>query len=80
MTAQLASALDNLEAVLTAADMSLANVVRLNIYTTDIDALLRRFTIVTERFGGHRFASTLLGVERLVAPDLLVALEATAMD
>ena len=28
----------------------------------------------------QRFATTLLGVARLVTPDLLVALEATAMD
>ena len=30
-------ALDNLEAVLTAGDMTLADVVRLNVYTTGVD-------------------------------------------
>ena len=82
MAAQLGLALDNLEAVLADADMTLANVVRLNIYTTDVDTLLQHFAILTERFEGTggRFASTLLGVARLVAPQLLVALEATAMD
>jgi len=82
MAAQLELALDNLEAVLAGASMTLANVVRLNVYTTDIDTLLQHFTILTERFEGtgERFASTLLGVARLVAPQLLVALEATAMD
>lgn len=62
--------------------MTLANVVRLNIYTTDIDTLLQHFTVMTGRFGdtSERFASTLLGVARLAGPDLLVALEATAMD
>jgi enamine deaminase RidA (YjgF/YER057c/UK114 family) len=82
MAAQLGLALDNLEAVLADADMTLANVVRLNIYTIDVDTLLQHFTILTERFEGtgERFASTLLGVARLVAPRLLVALEATAMD
>jgi enamine deaminase RidA (YjgF/YER057c/UK114 family) len=80
MAAQLGLALDNLEAVLAGADMTLANVVRLNIYTTDVDTLLQHFTIVTERFEGKRFATTVLGVARLVAPELLVALEATAMD
>ncbi|MGH3465714.1 MAG: hypothetical protein ACRDP9_29940 [Kribbellaceae bacterium] len=34
MAAQLGVALDNLEAVLAGADMTLANVVRLNVYTT----------------------------------------------
>jgi enamine deaminase RidA (YjgF/YER057c/UK114 family) len=82
MAAQLGLALDNLEAVLADADMTLANVVRLNIYTTDVDTLLQHFTSLTERFEGtgERFASTLLGVARLAAPQLLVALEATAMD
>jgi enamine deaminase RidA (YjgF/YER057c/UK114 family) len=82
MAAQLGLALDNLEAVLADADMTLANVVRLNIYTTDVETLLQHFTSLTERFEGtgERFASTLLGVARLAAPQLLVALEATAMD
>jgi enamine deaminase RidA (YjgF/YER057c/UK114 family) len=82
MAGQLGLALDNLEAVLADAGMTLANVVRLNIYTTDVDTLLQHFTILTERFGGtsESFASTLLGVARLVSPPLLVALEATAMD
>jgi|SRR5215216_5574880 len=82
MAAQLGLALDNLEAVLADADMTLANVVRLNIYTTDVDALLQHFAILTKRFegSGERFASSVLGVARLVSPQLLVALEATAMD
>lgn len=82
MAAQLGLALDNLEAVLAGAGMTLADVVRLNIYTTDVDGLLPHFTTVAERFEGtgQRFASTLLGVARLVSPQLLVALEATAMD
>src|ERR687888_1960561 len=58
MAAQLGLSLDNLEAVLAGADMTLANVVRLNIYTTDVDGLLQHFTILKERFegGGERFA------------------------
>jgi enamine deaminase RidA (YjgF/YER057c/UK114 family) len=36
MAAQLELSLDNLVAVLAAADMTLANVVRLNVYTTDL--------------------------------------------
>lgn len=82
MAAQLGLALDNLEAVLAGADMTVADVVRLNIYTTDVDTLLEHISALTDRFGGagERFATTLLGVPRLAAPDLLVALEATAMD
>src|ERR687887_1082193 len=60
MAAQLGLSLDNLEAVLTDAGMSLANVVRLNIYTTDVDSLFQHFTLLTDRFAGtgDRFATT----------------------
>lgn len=81
MAAQLELALDNLEAVLAAADMSLTNIVRLNAYTTDVDELFKLFPQITGRFGnGNRFATTVLGVTRLAAPQLLVLLEATAVD
>jgi enamine deaminase RidA (YjgF/YER057c/UK114 family) len=82
MAAQLEVALDNLEAVLAAADMTLANVVRLNVYTTDVDEYVKHFGRLTDRFGNAdgRFATTLLGVTQLPAPQLLVLLEATAVD
>jgi enamine deaminase RidA (YjgF/YER057c/UK114 family) len=79
MAAQLELALDNMQAVLAAADMTLANVVRLNAYTTDVDELLKLFPTLTDRFGGSRFATSVLGVTRLAAPQLLVLLEATAV-
>jgi enamine deaminase RidA (YjgF/YER057c/UK114 family) len=79
MAAQLELALDNLEAVLGAADMTLANVVRLNVYTTDLDEYLAHFTRVNDRFGTSRYATTVLGVAQLPA-QLLVMLEATAVD
>src|SRR5919107_52110 len=40
MGAQLELALDNLEAIVAAADMTLNDIVRLNVYTTDVDALI----------------------------------------
>jgi enamine deaminase RidA (YjgF/YER057c/UK114 family) len=79
MAAQLEMALDNLEAVLAAADMSLANVVRLNVYATDLDEYLKHFASVNDRFGDNRYATSLLGVSHLPA-QLLVMLEATAVD
>jgi enamine deaminase RidA (YjgF/YER057c/UK114 family) len=80
MAAQLELALDNLEAVLAAAKMTLADVVRLNVYTTDVDELFKLFPRLTARFGNSRFATTVLGVAQLPAPQLLVLLEATAVD
>jgi enamine deaminase RidA (YjgF/YER057c/UK114 family) len=79
MAAQLELALDNLEAVLAAAGMTLANIVRLNVYTTDLDEYLKHFARVNGRFGNSRYATTLLGVAQLPA-QLLVMLEATAVD
>ena len=80
MAAQLELALDNLEAVLAAADMTLANVVRLNMYTTDVGELFKHNTVLTDRFGDSRYATTVVGVAQLPAPQLLVMLEATAVD
>ncbi|MCJ0978731.1 RidA family protein [Rhodococcus sp. ARC_M12] len=81
MGAQLSLCLDNLEAVLAEANMSLANLVRLNVYTTDVDALLPHYGDLAARLGsaGVKPTSTLLGVTRLAIPSLLVELEGTAV-
>jgi enamine deaminase RidA (YjgF/YER057c/UK114 family) len=81
MTAQVNKALDNLEAVLQKAGMGLANVVRLNIYTTDVDGIFPALPVWAGRLGaaGCKPASTLLGVQRLAFPQLMVELEATAV-
>src|ERR671937_2224706 len=79
MAAQLELALDNLEAIVAAADMTLANVVRLNIYTTDVDELINEhFPRIANRFGDNRYATSILGVAHLPA-QFLVMLEATAV-
>jgi enamine deaminase RidA (YjgF/YER057c/UK114 family) len=62
------------------ADMTLANIVRLNVYTADVDEDLTHFARVNDRFASSRYATTVLGVARLPAPQLLVMLEATAVD
>ena len=82
MAAQVALTVDNIEAVLAAGGMSLANLVQVTIYTTDVDALLEQFGVLAERLagGGARFASTLVGVTRLAFPELLVEISAVAVD
>lgn len=79
--AQLALALDNLERVLAAADMSLASVVRLTVYATDVDDLLGHYGVLVERLAaaGVAPATTMLGVTRLAVPGQLVEVEATAV-
>jgi len=81
MAAQVGAALDNTEAVLTAAGMSLANVVRLNTYTTDVDELFANYGVLAERLRAAGVAppGTLLGVSRLAYPELLVEIEVTAL-
>ncbi|NUP28475.1 MAG: RidA family protein [Nocardia sp.] len=81
MGAQLALSLDNVEGVLGAAAMSLANLVRLDVYTTDVDLLLRHYGVLAARLGaaGVAPATTLLGVNRLAVPGQLVELEGTAV-
>jgi enamine deaminase RidA (YjgF/YER057c/UK114 family) len=81
MAAQIALAADNLEAVLREAGMSLSNVVRLNFYTTDVDAYFEHAGVIGERTGaaGVAPAGTLVGVTRLAYPELMVELEATAV-
>jgi enamine deaminase RidA (YjgF/YER057c/UK114 family) len=81
MAAQLALSLDNLEAILAEADMSLANLVRLNIYTTDVDLLFQHYGVLASRLAiaGVAPTTTLLGVTRLAIPALLVEFEGTAV-
>ena len=81
MAGQLALSLDNLEAVLGAAGMTLANLVRLTVYTTDVDALFPHYGVLASRLGAARVAptTTMLGVTRLAIPGQLVELEGTAV-
>ena len=82
MRGQIALALDNLEAVLGAADMGLADITRLRVYATDVDEAMRHFDLLGARFGplGAAPPMTLLGVTRLALPGLLFELEADAAD
>ncbi|MEU3599801.1 RidA family protein [Streptomyces sp. NPDC006798] len=81
MAAQTALSLDNLEAVLAEAGMDLTHLVRLNVYTTDVDLFFEHYDVMLSRLNaaGVAPASTLLGVDRLALPALLVELEGTAV-
>ncbi|MBP1161244.1 enamine deaminase RidA (YjgF/YER057c/UK114 family) [Rhodococcus sp. PvR099] len=82
MEKQLALSLDNLEAVLGEAGMSLSNLVRLNVYTTDVDLLFQHYGVLAARLGasGVAPATTMLGVTRLAIPGQMVELEGTAVE
>jgi len=81
MPAQLDQALENLKTVLREAGFDLSDVVRLNTYTTNVDAFLEASESFTARLleAGCRPSATLIGVDRLAFPDFLVELEATAV-
>ncbi len=82
MRKQISLALNNLEAVLSASDMNLANITRVSIYTTDVDEAMKNFDILGSRFAPLKAAPpmTLLGVTRLALPELMFEIEASAAD
>jgi enamine deaminase RidA (YjgF/YER057c/UK114 family) len=82
MRGQIGQSLDNLETVLKAAGLTLENVVRLNYYTTDVDAFIEAMGHYGERLAtaGCRPAATLLGVTRLAFAGQVVEFEATAVE
>lgn len=81
MAAQLALAVDNVDAVLREAGMTLANLVRLDVYTTDVDALFPHYGILAGRLAAAGVAptTTMLGVTRLAIPGQMIELDGTAV-
>ncbi len=81
MRAQVEQAMDNLETVLREAGAELSDVVRLTYYTTDVDRFAEAYAAAAVRLAeaGSRPTSTLLAVQRLAFPELLVEIEATAV-
>lgn len=80
IAAQYKVAWANLKDALAEAGMAPSNIVRLNIYTTDVDALMvvaGEFTGLIKS-DGTETSATLVGVTRLFDPGLMIELEATA--
>jgi enamine deaminase RidA (YjgF/YER057c/UK114 family) len=74
-------AFDNMEAVLDAAGMELSDVVRVVIYTTDVTQTLANWDVYVERMdrAGIQPPLTLIGVAQLALPDMMIEIEATAI-
>jgi enamine deaminase RidA (YjgF/YER057c/UK114 family) len=79
---QAGKALDNLEAVLKKCGLTLANIVRLNYYTTDLGAFMNASSVIGPRLAKAECqpSSTLLGVSGLFHPDIMIEIEATAVE
>jgi len=80
MATQITQAVANLEQLITAANYDCKNIVRLNVYHTDIDAFFESFHILQDWLMKHgiRQATTVLEVKSLYKT-LKVELEATVV-
>jgi enamine deaminase RidA (YjgF/YER057c/UK114 family) len=76
---QTVQALRNVDAALRAAGASLAQVVRTRMFVTDIDQWGEIGRAHGEFFGTIKPASTMVEVSRLIAPEMLVEIEADAI-
>jgi enamine deaminase RidA (YjgF/YER057c/UK114 family) len=78
---QIDAALDNVQTVLAAAGLTLADVVRLTIFTVDVDRFFEAYGTFAGRLAaaGCVPTSTLVGVTRLALPGMEVEFEATAV-
>jgi 2-iminobutanoate/2-iminopropanoate deaminase len=81
MAKQVTQTLDNLEAVLTEAGMTLANVVRVTWYVTSIEEFRASAPVRRDRLreADWSAASTLIQVSGLAFPELKVEITATAV-
>ena len=79
---QMQLSLANVDAVLREAGMNRGHILTLRFFTTDIDAFLENYDVYAEwiQEAGTRPPQSLLGVNRLVLPELLVEIEALAGD
>lgn len=72
--------MENIDMALNAAGATVADVVRINTYTTDVDRFRSEaHSEVLDYFGDTLPASTLVGVTRLADPSYLVEIEVTAV-
>jgi len=81
LVAQFRLAWSNLKDALSAADMGPADIVRLNMYTTDVKGFMAAAGELVPIFAGDgcKPVSTLLGVAELFEPEIMIELEATAV-
>jgi enamine deaminase RidA (YjgF/YER057c/UK114 family) len=77
--AQTRQTLDTIEAALTEAGATIADVVRVRNYVTNIDHWEQIAIALRERFGSVRPAMTMVEVSRLIAPEMLIEIEVEAI-
>lgn len=77
---QMGAALASVDELLAGADMDRSNIVFINFFTTDIDGFLANYEVYANWIApsGVMPPQSLIGVSRLVMPDLLVEIEIQA--
>jgi len=80
MEEQVLFCMDILERCLESEGQTLANLVAVVVYATDMPALMATADIFAKRFGDAPPSSTWLGTTALAHPDQLVEITATAVD
>jgi reactive intermediate/imine deaminase len=78
MKAQVKQVLENLKTALASQKADFSHVVKINTYTTDVEAFLAAAEVRAEYFKGNLPASTLVQISKLARPGLLVEIEAIA--
>jgi reactive intermediate/imine deaminase len=79
MSAQVRQVYKNLQTVLASAGADFSNVVKINIFTTDVDSFRESIAVHRKYFGEQPPTSTLVQIDRLARPVFLVEIEAIAI-
>ncbi|MGB3376516.1 MAG: Rid family hydrolase [Microbacterium sp.] len=80
LATQSAVVMENIGRTLASAGLERSDIVRINIFTIDMDGFLRTsLDTVFGWFGAHRPTSTLVEIRRLANPNILVEIEAVAI-
>ncbi|MCP5145274.1 MAG: RidA family protein [Gammaproteobacteria bacterium] len=80
LASQIPVALENIETILHQSGMNFSHVVRLNVYVTDMSAMMESHDIMVAELHrrGCRHTGTLLGVVALASPGAMIEIEVTA--
>lgn len=79
MAAQIGQVYENIRTALAAAGATMADIVKRQTFTTDIDAYFANIDARMAHGGDHNSTSTTVEVRRLSHPDFLIEVEVTAM-
>ncbi len=79
VVAQTERAYENLKRVLEAAGAAITDIVKLNIYTTDLEGFMKTGEVRRKYFGKHFPAATAVQIVKLSPPESMVEIDAIAI-